>query len=337
MNYIFTGDWHQCIKTSIPRQWAVNRYRELHQVILDACREYQADLFLTGDLLDNSRPNLDEWGLIVEFLSKIKRAQIRTYLISGNHSEISNQESVFDYLKPELISDGWVLSGDNDLHIEPNLSFYLRNHNTIKAEGVTDIETKVDRLSILVSHFRCTLGAFIQEEVPVKQVCSKFDLVLAGDIHAEHSVGNLHYTNSPLNCNFESNPCGSFIVLSVDSKTKDYEIQRIKTDLPQLIRKDCTAGEFESLTSALDPRHYYKISVSGSAKELRQIPNSLPFATIEKEAEVDVVFDKSIESEEPEETKAIELSVEDELIEYAAKVGIGEERLVKLAGILRES
>lgn len=292
--FICVSDCHIKINRDAPLEWSLSRYKLLFKEIIEACLKHKATLLLTGDILDRANPTLDELKLVFEFFKMIADNKIQTILISGNHEDIAKGVNVYDYLSLEIF--GYIRYSDEPYIIfGPDVVIYPLDHDKLNLWNYDrELEGK---FKILLSHFRATLNEFIKEEIDVKRLIEPFDICIAGDLHSEINLyEKLYYCNHPINSSFESNPNCSFILLTIEDNK--YDIQRIATDLPSLILKNCTAEDFSNLE--LDPKHFYKVIVKGKLEELRKIPNKLPNAKIVKVAEDQIVYDSEVELEETE-------------------------------------
>jgi len=280
--FVTFGDVHLKINRDAPVEWSFKRYRALFKEIIDRCLKEEATLIITGDLCDSARPTLSELKLLFEFFHALKDNKINTILISGNHEEVNDKLTLYNYLHLEKFGNkdgasyihyqdwnsGWVFEDANG---KPECSIYPVSHHEVHNYDYTR-GIKGTRPSILVSHIRAEIPPFISEEAPINEIAKNFDVCIFGDIHDELEFDNVYYTNNPLNCCYEVTPNCGYTILTVD-KGK-FNIQRVKTDLPNLVKINTQAEAFENEVLKLDPKHFYKIEVEGLAAELKAIPKS---------------------------------------------------------------
>lgn len=323
--FIITGDWHIRIKPDIPESWQESRYRKLFRTIIKHCKEKQAKLILSGDIFDKNKPALLELQLFVELVTRLEENRIETYLIAGNHEVIGQGRTTFDYLQPLFGRLDYVTYCFSDLLVEGSHWIYLEGHPSITDPNYEKPVLNPSKTNILVSHFRPTVNKFIQEEVDVAALIAGFDYVFASDIHMPYEDGNLIYTNHPLNSSFEAVPNCGFIELTLGESV---EWKRVPLALPNLIQISTTAEEY---TETLDDYHYYRIEVSGSPEELRQIITEQSNVKLQK---VPDVVEAYVEQEVQEEK--VELALEDGLMEYLQGMQLDEQTISKMMKIFLE-
>lgn len=343
-NIIVTADIHICLKKDIPEEWQVNRYNLLFKTLIDACMKDKADLIIAGDLFEKNHPTLEEQEIAFKFLSDLSSNTIRTSLVGGNHETIAHNKNTFRYLKWVLPETVEVLDDNEvDIYKEYNTAIHYISHSHIP----TDLEAFVDEMEsyiddcgidrhILITHFRTTVGEYVKEELNTELLCKPFCLVIAGDIHAELRVDthNLMYCNQPINSQFASSADTSYLnlTLGTDSAYHYYT----KTRLPALIQWNRDAVDWSDVQADAEAHvastgDFLKINLTGTLKELRNIPTNLPSIKINKVPLVEdtVVVDLPQSSFD-------NLSADMQLIEYLKVVPYTEENIQALLAIWKE-
>jgi len=327
---VITGDWHIRIKPDIPEAWQINRYHLLFDEVIRICLEHGARLVLSGDILDRNRPSLVELQLVTRFLNRCDVNNLTTYLISGNHESLGLGTSTYDYLSPFLSKLEYVhYNPSNEIFVplENDVDLYLVGHPALPSYEAGDLRT--DKTNILVSHFRCTVNQFIQEELDVAKFIEPFDTCYASDIHMPLDLydGKLKYTNHPLNSCFEAKAeCGLLLVEANGAGLKD---TRIKLSLPNLVQVTTTAADYED---TLDDVDYYRIEVKGSPDELRSITTASANTKLLKVPDVVSEYVAETETEEIN-----NVGLEDSLLGYLTEMQVPEETITKMMKIYQEA
>ena len=330
-NLIITADWHIRIKPDIPEAWQVNRYRNLFQVVINHCKQRNAQLILAGDIFDRNRPSLLEMQLFTELVTDLNAEGITTWLISGNHETIGRGESTFDYFVPLFQTLPCITYNTSNEIFHPftdeGCDLYLVGHPALSRPDYARSELRGKVTNILVSHFRCTVNQFIQEELNVEKFTEWFDHVFAGDIHMPYQDDKLVYTNHPINSSFETTPnCG---LLHVTLNNGEVTWKRVLVSLPNLIQISTTAAEF---ADTLDDYHYYRIEVTGTPEELREISTESGNTKLLK---VPDVVETYVESEDAEEVRDTDL--ETALLDYLRQMDLEDDTIVKMMTIFKET
>lgn len=148
-------------------------------------------LVLAGDIFDKNRPSLEDiklfYNLIDSLLGKFKDILV----IAGNHDK-----ETFEFI-PEV--------GFTAIQTVKELYGILfvpwPQIHTFSASLQSNPPSNLPAL--LISHARCTLGDFIEEEVSMETLSKSFSTVILGDIHHFYSpYPNIFYTSSPSNNSF---------------------------------------------------------------------------------------------------------------------------------------
>lgn len=247
------GDVHLALNKN--SEFERNRFLELIKTI--SIKKYDVVIF-TGDLLDKARPSLEELQLLQFSILNLNHLGVRTIVLDGNHEAVDKNSSTYDYVKLEGLE-------------------YLPN-DSLEYEGVT-INTLgysnlikyplLKKSDILLSHFRSDFG-IIKEEIDVKAISKKADLVILGDIHQRYSpYENVHYTGSPYSIHFtsQSHKYG-YIELTIDSGSYKHEYVDLELPCKKII--SITQDDLESaLTNTKD---LLRIKIQGTSKELECLP-----------------------------------------------------------------
>lgn len=322
--FICTGDIHVSIKKDIPEQWQVNRYHLLFTQLAQDCVREEADLIIAGDLLDKAAPTLQELQLVFTFFKVLEDAGVLTYLISGNHETISSGKCTFSYLKDILPGNVSLMSGKT-LGIEEDCELHFMSHCDLNF----DQGAATDKTQILVTHFRTGVSTYILEELDTEKLCAPYDLVIAGDIHSNYEKGKLVYTNQPINSCFETKPDTGGLLLELDQGLASY--RRIKTNLPSLVQVNCES--VEDLDKCIfNTTDFYRVSVTGSLKELRAAKVNLPNVKLDRLPRISDLVEDYSESESACEEMALDM----QLVEYLKKVPYSEDNIQKMLDIWKE-
>lgn len=329
---LITADWHIRIKPDIPVDWQVNRYRGLFNCILTGCIQQDADLVLAGDILDRNRPSLQEMDLLMEFLSLANKYVKQTYLISGNHENLGQGASTYDYLGMFLTKlDNVQYNSSNDIFVplKNNVDLYIVGHTALATHYPNEI--RAAKTNILVSHFRPTVNEFIQEEINVADLIAPYDLVVAGDIHMPIELfdGKLVYTNHPVNSCFEANPDCGYIVLEANGA--GYHIERVSLLCRNLIQIKTTAAAYEEPEVMEGHEDFYRIEVTGSPEDLRKITTGKWYIKLLKVPEVisEYVAEYGV-------TEIKNVSLEQSLQDYMKSMQMDEETIGKMMEVYKE-
>lgn len=209
--------------------------RYLLEQIAALAQERQADgVLVAGDLYDKPVPPAEAVGLLDEFFTRLARAGIPVFAVSGNHDSperlgfgarllaeegIHLAASYEGARTPVLLEDPW---GTVAVYLLPYLKPALVRHHHPEA-GVTTYEEAVAcalaqwqldpaRRNVLVAHQFVTGGTTCQSEehsvggldqVP-GELFDGFDYVALGHLHGPQQVGRetVRYAGSPMKYSF---------------------------------------------------------------------------------------------------------------------------------------
>lgn len=264
---ICVGDLHLKMVPMVPKAWQISRYEQFINDLVDICTKKSAILVLAGDQLDSIEPRKEELKLFLYMLHRLNKANITTLLVSGNHETISKGVSLLDYLEVEKFPNIVY----RRTYTVDRVKFYLLNHDTLDTPPKTFSK---EFTNVLVTHVRSNVGKFIKEETDVASLVEPFDVCIAGDIHSDITTGKTHYTNSPLNKDFERTPISGYLEVTIDSGNKT--VDRVYTNYPSLIYRRFEFSQLADFTP--ESEHFYKVDVEGTPEELRKV--YLPFDNV---------------------------------------------------------
>lgn len=330
-SFIATADIHIWIRKDVPEEWQMNRYYTLFDKLIELCGEYDADLILAGDLWEKAHPSPEEISLGLRFFRMLREAEITVYAVSGNHETFAAGVDTFSFMD---MGRGKTV----DIYYGQNMQVPVQNEYTVlHLVNHCNLEEymRLPRLTnlfgegnqhILISHFRCNYNQFVREEIDVDALLEPFDLCIAGDIHAPYETGKLIYTNTPINKEFQrSVECG-VLLLTIDKGTS--KVERIPLHLPSLVLVTCTAEEYKELDN-LDTVDFYKIEVSGTVGELKEITSDSNKVKLVKQPVTDeVLVDIEVDEEEIK-----DVPLEQELYDYMQTLGYDDYKRTKMLGV----
>lgn len=211
-------------------------------------------IIFSGDLLDHARPTLEEIQLLNSQLKLLKDSGKTVYIISGNHENVTKESSTYDYIVVNAI---YV----KDLEIG---KIRMLGWDTIKSKQYPKSLNK----SVLITHLRCNIG-LIQEEYPILELSTKYNIVFMGDIHQRYSpYNNVHYTSSPYSTKFSNKPISGYGYIELDSSTLAWKY--IDLDLPSKVKRICKFKDIKKVLKGLE-KHLVKLEVSGTTAELQSL------------------------------------------------------------------
>jgi len=249
MTSLFVTDIHLNLRNN--RDWEQSRLLQLFDSIAKDPCEF---VILGGDIFDLPKPSLDEINTFYQAIAKLSDKK-EVILISGNHENLSDTKTVFDYL-PKV---GFRYIETGFLRV-PGYDLYFSSH--IKCKEISNVKKDLSstRINILFSHFRANYGTFIKGEIDVKEVSDLFDYVFVGDIHHLYSpYHNVFYPSSPYGVHFEPSRDYGWYKLNFD---KEFSYVWERLHLPSKILVEATQEEILNGLS-LDDKHKYKVIVKG--------------------------------------------------------------------------
>jgi DNA repair exonuclease SbcCD nuclease subunit len=250
MTLSFVTDIHLNLRKN--SEWEKSRFLKLFDIL---AQDDSSLVVLGGDIFDVPKPTLEELSTFYEGIEKLKEKQV--IVISGNHENLSEHKTVFDYI-PKV---GFTYI-EQELRTIGGVDCYFVSH--IRCKEIyksTKAMIRDDRESILFSHFRANYGTFIKGEIDVKEVSDIFTKCFVGDIHHKYSpYSNTFYPSSPYGIHFELlRDYGYYSIKLEDGKTS---FDWVRLNLPSKVLIETTTRGLES-TLILDPDHLYKVVVKG--------------------------------------------------------------------------
>ena len=219
----------------------------------------QVPIILVGDTFDRNTPSLKDIQLFYRFIEKIKQ---HVYIICGNHDA-----TIFDYI-PETS----FTYCKEPVIINNNLMLVPWTHLEELQENL--LTSSFKQLTLL-SHARCTIPPYIQEETSIQQLSKNFKKVLLGDIHRQ-PLGlptNVVYTTSPSNISFTKN----------DSKLHGYIEYNVKEDTEVFVQPNIPYKTLVECKTFMEARKemmrshkdmygvYRKVRFAGTSSEIREL------------------------------------------------------------------
>jgi DNA repair exonuclease SbcCD nuclease subunit len=214
-------------------------------------------LVLAGDIFDSNKPSYNDIHLFYTMISALKdNFDIR--IIAGNHDD-----KIFTYL-PEINYTYY-----NDVFKDGDTYYVPWN----KLEAFLSSKSVLSNFkgSLLLTHARCAMPPFIEEEVSFSSMSKLFDMVILGDIHQPHQpYENIWYTSSPSQIHYKTYTKNSygFIVL------EDLKVKRVFIEAPARIKISVgSAKEAVELLDKLDSNNRYKLVITDTIENLQLIKN----------------------------------------------------------------
>jgi DNA repair exonuclease SbcCD nuclease subunit len=278
MTSLFVADIHLNLRSN--KEWEQSRFLTLFKHLAN----HTADtIILGGDIFDLPKPSLEEINTFYTGIGYLKDKTV--YLISGNHENLSETKTVFDYL-PHV---GFIYLENTMLSVK-GYDLYFVSH--IKCKQIVEYKKELSssRKNILFSHFRANYGTFIKGEIDVKEVSDIFDFCFVGDIHHVYSpYHNVYYPSSPYGIHYEvARDYGVYVIdFGVEFK---FTWERLH--LPSKILVETTEDTID--LSGLDENNRYKVVVKGS-------PSTKITSTLMKDTRVASFDYKPTEVEDTEE------------------------------------
>ena len=256
MKVLFSADWHIKLgQKNVPREWQTNRYRMMFEKLSEL--EKECDIHIIGGDVFDALPKPDEIAL---FFEAVAYAGIPTYIYDGNHEATRKGKTFLTFLKDAVFHINNNVQIIDGIYSTSELDFIPYTH--IKNFKPEDFKNK-----ICCTHVRGNILPHVIEEIDL-DLFSKWDLVLAGDLHAHsNSQKNIVYPGSPLAITFHRNPVENGVII-LDTETLEYEFKAL--GLPQLIRKTISSKD-EIVKTEYDHTIY---EVTGNIMELSGIDSS---------------------------------------------------------------
>ena len=211
-------------------------------------------VIINGDLLDSSRPTLDEVELAQQFIDIIAK-ESRVYLLDGNHEAVNVKKHTSTYDKIRMHNCRYIKDSIIDLE---GVTYRMVSWSQLGALGVKG------EADVLVTHVRSSLGAHIEAE-RCMNFLQDYKLCILGDIHTKHSPAkNAHYTSSPYAVGFTSgSPKGSYIELN------GLNWSYVDLNFAQKVKLTGKVEDFKDF--APNTKDIYKVIVEGTIEDLRTL------------------------------------------------------------------
>jgi len=259
-NVILIGDVHLNLRKY--KDFQVNRFKEFQKIK----KEHKADkLFILGDFFDLPKPTLEELSLFYSFIEEISRDK-EIYLISGNHEDLSNAKSTYDFI-PEV---NFKYITHNRIELE-DFNLYFTSHNHI--DNLNNKVLPTDKPNLLFSHIRCDLG-YVKEEFPLQDLSDKFDYVFLGDIHRFDfkPFDNVVYTSSPYSINFSEIQKYGYIDLCLDKGSYSYKFVDISDKVGQKIKVELVSDDVTGFLKSVKKDNLYKAVITDALEHSVNLP-----------------------------------------------------------------
>ncbi len=209
-------------------------------------------VLISGDVFDRAIPSADALELFGDFLSKLSKYFVKTFIIAGNHDNVERLSYLSDLIRSSDIYISKVFSGeierfsinnDIDVYLMPYLypaeirKYYpdikVGDYNGAIKAVVDDVKIKKDKINILLAHqFVFFLDVIFSESEQLgvggiegvsPKIFDKFDYVALGHLHCPQRVltDKIRYGGSILKYSFsEINQKKVFTVLDVKNKNE---------------------------------------------------------------------------------------------------------------------
>jgi DNA repair exonuclease SbcCD nuclease subunit len=233
MKILFTADWHiKLDQKNVPKQWQINRYKDLFAKIEHLARKYEVNQVVVGGDIFDKIPSMEELELFFNFLS-YPHDKYLIVLYDGNH-EATTKGKTFLHNLAGIIAR----VHKNAMVLEK--PFTIRGIDYIPYTHIKSFNPKDFSSPILCTHVRGEIPPHVLPEIDLK-LLENWKVVLAGDLHSySNSQKNILYPGSPLSTSFHRNKVNNGIII-FDTDTLEHEWIDLK--LPQLLRKTISSKE----------------------------------------------------------------------------------------------
>ena len=263
----------------------------LNQIVETAVEKKVDGILIAGDVYDTSIPNTDAINLFDKFLTDLVEKDIKCYIVSGNHDNISRvtfgsnimckagihfAKKYSGELKQLRLTNNvniWLLPFIRPMDIrEFHQDFQTSNYNEMMKTVLDSVQIDETETNILVAHQFVTCGNQSPERSE-SESCSlgtmdnvdasnfdKFDYVALGHIHKSQAMGRreVRYAGSPLKYSFsELNQKKQMVLLNINNKNVDLEFIDFKF-LNEL--KEFT-GSFNELSNMTPTDAYVRLVI----------------------------------------------------------------------------
>ena len=203
-------------------------------------------------------------------------------LIKGNHDETAPGSNIHALVAFKDKSDVTVIDETLELH-NTNLVFMPFYKEFSKFQ-----KNLPNKGGILFCHqtfegAQFENGFYCPNGFPIKSVAN-FNLVVCGDIHKEQQVGNVWYSGTPYQMNFNDagEPKGVWLF-----DTETLERKKIRLDLPQYFIKECqTMDDINDYFLGASLNGKYKLILKTSHSAVRAIQDSSEFRALKQKYQI---------------------------------------------------
>jgi DNA repair exonuclease SbcCD nuclease subunit len=293
--FIALADIH--INTRRDLHYEIRRIKELGEVLSQAP---ECPVVCCGDTFDRNDPLLIDLHLFYELCKALHPRPV--HIFAGNH----------DYKVMQYLYGGDLFT----VHKAPGFVEELQAY-VLPWDHLQTFHKLIDRhtnTKLLLTHARCTIPPFIEEEFPIEELSKTFELTVLGDIHMPLSpFPNVIYPSSPNNLDFTTYKPNSngYLIVNTDLTTI-----RVPLDLPHREKRVVTEVTKDEL-AALDKRHLYKLMLEAEPGDMPKIRALLPpYVKVEFIPKVDRITEGL--DEKLQEFLSSKMSIEDMLFQALA-------------------
>ena len=321
------GDIHLNLRSTSVEQNSWERTRFLLLINVLATND-SGIILLNGDTFDKAKATYEEIGLFYEGIEILESHGKIIYVTDGNHEEISDGVTTFDYLPHKGYSRIKVDSLSFD-----GVDVWIVGHPYINMIDKGLLPISYDKKNILISHYRSDIG-YADAEIDNEKVSSTFDDTILSDIHYRLSPAhNIQYTSSPYGIHFTPDKDYGYCTLEIADG--DYKIEFIKLDLPSKVKVVIKQKDLTDTLPTLDTANRYNLEVVGisnsenlmSISEKQDFITKFNFTDIE-DSIMEVITDDLKEAGDVSVSEIIMIALDD--------VELSDSELVKAKKILQE-
>lgn len=302
MKILFTADVHIKLgQKNVPIEWAKNRYELLIDQLAEASNK--ADMFIIGGDIFDKMPSMEELEVYYDLVASIL---VPCIIYDGNHCATKKGKTFLTHLKKSTHRLNKLVTVVDDYYSCED--FDIIPYCKLKEYHPSRIDF---HSNLLFTHVRGEIPPHVKPEVDLS-IFDRWQTVLAGDLHSyENSQRNILYPGSPVTTSFHRNIVDTGVIL-FDTETHTHEW--LKLALPQLIRKNITAGEEMVATEY----HHTIYEIEGDMAELGAMADSdlIDKKIVKRETDTALILDpKMTLTQELKEYLSYILMLEDKDIE----------------------